>query len=99
MTIAPEPGTRMVWMSVRFGICNPLAHECKEFAKNIMRVMRTGRGLGMELHAQYRFVFESQTFKRVIVQTLVRDFNFIEIQIASRDAVIMILRCNKHFTR
>ena len=72
-------------------------YHFEKFTKNIMRIMRTRCSFGMELHAEDRFVFHSQTFERVIVQTFVGDFHFVFIQIAFGDAVIMILRSDKNF--
>ena len=53
----------------------------------------------MELHAQDRFVFKTQAFKRTVVQAQVSDFNFGCIEVAGRDAVIMILCGDENFTR
>ncbi len=64
-----------------------------------MRVMRAWRGLGVELHAQDRFMLESQPFQRIIVQTFVSNFNFIRIQITSSHTIIMVLRGDENFTR
>ena len=49
----------------------------------------------MELHAEDRFIFQSQTFQRVIVQTFVGDFHFVLIQIPFGDTIIMILRSDQ----
>jgi hypothetical protein len=54
-------------------------YHLEKLSKNIMRIMRARRGFGMELYAQHRSVFHSQSFERVIVQTLVSDFYFSRI--------------------
>jgi hypothetical protein len=48
-------------MSVRFILFTP--NHFEEFAKNIMRIMRTRRGLGMELDAKDWFVLYADSFK------------------------------------
>src|SRR5690348_11220042 len=98
MTMAPEPGTRIVWMSVRFDMFRFLADQGKELPKNIVRVMRTRRSFGMELYTQHRLIFQPQTFERIIIQTLVSDFHLNRIQIPLRNTIIMILSSNKNFT-
>src|SRR6476660_4776164 len=96
--MAPDPGTRMVWISVRFGMLHFLLHDCKEFPKNIMRVMRTRPGFRMELHTENRLVFYSQAFERVIVQTFICDFHFLWIQVAFGNTIIVILRSDQHLS-
>src|SRR6266542_3337530 len=111
MTMAPEPGTRMVWMSVRFIRMNfgkrmRKEEKCSCFTfdhiekltKNIVRVMRTRRGFGMELHTEDWFVFHAQALKRVIVQTFVSDLYFIFVQVAFSDTVIMILGSDQNLS-
>src|SRR5436190_18301173 len=98
MTMAPEPGTRMVWISLRFILHSAFfIHHFKELSKNIMRIVRTRRSFRMELHTEDRFMFHPQTFKRVIVQTLVSDFHLILVQVTFGDTVIMILCGNEYF--
>jgi hypothetical protein len=70
----------------------------EKLAKDIMRVMRTRRGLGMELHAEDGFVFHPQPFKRVIVQTFIRNFHFVFVQVACGDTVVMILRGDENLS-
>lgn len=64
-----------------------------------MRVMRTRRGLGMELHAKDWFVLYADSFQRVIVQTFIRDLHIVFVQVACGDTVVMILRGDENLPR
>ena len=44
-------------------------------------------------------MLELQTFQRIIVQTFVSNFHFIQIQITRGNTIIMILCSNEHLTR
>ena len=97
MTMAPEPGTRIVWMSVLLEISRSFIDHSKKFAENIVSVMWAGRSFRVELHAQDGFVFKTEPFKRVVVQALVGDFNLGRLEVASGDAIIMVLGSNENF--
>src|SRR5512138_869938 len=75
------------------------SYQFEKLSKNIVRVMRTRGGFGMELHAEYGFVLQAKAFERIIVQALVRDLHFGRIQITFRNTIIMILGCDQNFTR
>ena len=85
-------------MSVLLAISGLLADHFKKITENIVRVMWAGRSFRVELHAQDRPVFKSQAFKRVVVQAFVGDLNLGRFEVASRDAVIMVLRGDEDFT-
>src|SRR5262249_4417328 len=76
--------------------CAFFIHQPKEFSKNIMPIMRTRPGFGMELNSEDRLLFHSQTFERAIIQTSVSDFHFLWIQVGFFHAIIVFLGCDKH---
>jgi hypothetical protein len=60
-------------MSVRFGIHR--FHHRYEFIKQSDRIMWTGSGFGMELHAECTLLARAQPFDTLIVQVDMRDGN------------------------
>src|SRR5262245_37732801 len=94
MTMAPEPGMRIVWILARF---IDTFHQLEKLTKDNMRLLWTRRRLGMELHTKNRFVLHPQTFERVIVQAFVGNFHFSFIQVSFSDTIIMILRGDENF--
>ena len=62
-----------------------------------MRVVRTRRGFGVELHTQNRLVLEAYPFERVVVQTQVGDLYLCRIEAASLDVVVMVLGGDEYF--
>src|SRR4051794_11053663 len=87
MTIGPDPMTRTDSISVRRGLTraspSPSAvihgrsraprHQVAERVEQPRRVVRSGRGLRVVLHAERRYVATTQTFDDVVVQVDVAD--------------------------
>ncbi len=75
-------------MSVRLGI---FLHHLEELFKQVIRVVRAGRRLGMILHAESRQRTMRHAFDRLVVQIDVRDVDVVEIQAVGihREAVIL----------
>src|SRR5436190_4040284 len=96
MTMGPEPMIRMRWMSVRLGI---RFHQFHKLVKEIMRIMRAGRGFGMILHAKYGMVTKPETLERLIVQIHVSDFDIAVLQRVRIDGEAMVVRCDFHLVR
>src|SRR3989454_2819536 len=67
---------RIFLMSVRFGI----PHHVEEFAEQIVRIMRSGRSLGMVLNAESRNRTVLQPLARVVVQVQVGNIDVVQIQ-------------------
>src|SRR4051812_46445957 len=74
MTIGPEPITSTWWMSSRLGTAL-LLHEVDEPAEQGRRVVRAGRGLRVELHAERRGVEQPQPLDDVVVEAYVADLD------------------------
>src|SRR5689334_3553365 len=74
MTIGPEPMSRMVWRSVRFGTSAFRAlDQVDEAPEEIARVVRTGRSLGMILDGEERLFRVREPFDGAVVQIEVRE--------------------------
>ncbi len=52
MMIGPEPMTRTLVMSVRFGMSGLPVHEIGETVEEVRRIVRAGRGLRVVLHRE-----------------------------------------------
>src|ERR1017187_6536421 len=77
----------------------PLLHHFAEVAKEIMRIVRPRRGLGMILHAEQWQHFMPQSLERLIVQVDVRQFHLVCIDRIRIDGEVVVMRCNLHLAR
>ena len=68
-----------------------LVHELDEIVEQIVRIVRTGRGLGVVLHAEHRVVAVAETLQRLVVQVHVGDLDFVQVERIGvhREAVIV----------
>src|SRR6185312_804606 len=98
MTIGPDPMIMMRFKSVRFGMLVNLVflHLLDELAKQVMRVMRSGRRFRVVLHTEHRFRSMAQALYRLIVQVAVSDFDFRIFERIRIDGETMILRGDFH---
>src|SRR5260370_23037032 len=80
MMIGPEPMMRMRWRSLRRGMLFRLPHQFGEIVEQVVRIVRSGRGFGMVLHAEYRLAAVAETLQRLIVQIDVGDFDLTQIE-------------------
>src|SRR3954462_837171 len=74
MTIGPEPITSTWWMSSRLGTAL-LLHQVDETLEQGRRVVRAGRGLRVELHADRRAVEQPEPLDDVVVEAHVADLH------------------------
>src|SRR5258706_8967710 len=94
MMIGPEPTIRMRCRSLRRGMSGSALHELYEIVKQIVRIVRSGCGLGMILHAKYRMSAMAKTFQSIVVQIGVRDLDLVQVQRFGIDGEAVIVRCN-----
>src|SRR5580704_12726648 len=72
----------------------PLLHHLHKILKQIMRVMRPRRSLGVILHAEERQVLVPQAFESLIVQVDVREFYFALRQRIGIDGEVVVVCCD-----
>ena len=67
------------------------AHQFHEIVEEVVRIVRTGRGFGVVLHAEHRVVAVAEAFERLVVEIDVGDFDVVEVERIGvhREAVIV----------
>jgi hypothetical protein len=75
------------------------AHCAEEFRKNLVRIMRTWRGLRVELDAVNRLVFQAHTLQRTVIQAQVGHFDLVRVERFRHNHVIVILGGNVNLLR
>ena len=69
-----------------------LLHQLNKFTKQILRVLRAGRSLGMILDRKQRESFMAQSFNGMIIQIGVNDLDLAGVEAFGIDAESVILR-------
>src|SRR5579872_1389910 len=75
----------------------PLLHHLGEVFEQIMRVVGTGTGFRVILHAEERQVLVPQAFQCVVVQIHVREFDFARGQRIRIDGEVVVVRRDLDF--
>src|SRR6266478_5954980 len=88
MVIGPEPMIRMRWMSVRLG----MLHQLYEIVEEVPRVMRTGSGFGVVLHAKHGVIAQAEAFESLVVEIDVGDLAVSGVERIGIDGEPVIVR-------
>src|SRR5471030_2597333 len=75
------------------------AHELYKIVEQITRIVRTGRGFRMVLHAEDRMVAQPEAFERLIVEIHVRDFHVARVERIRVHREAVIVRRDLHLLR
>ena len=97
MMIGPLPTIRMRWRSLRRGISFAWLHQLHEIVEQVVRIVRTGRGLRMILHAEHGMAAMAEAFERLVVQIDVGDFELVQVERIGIDGESVIVRRDLHF--
>src|ERR1700737_4867679 len=80
MMMGPEPMISMRWRSLRLGMLFRLPHQLREVVEQIVRIVRSGCGFRMVLHAEYRLAAMAEALQRLIVQIDVSDLDLAQFE-------------------
>src|SRR5262252_5224501 len=89
MTAKLSLAARAPWLA-------PFFHHVRELGEQIMRIVRSGRRLGVILHAEQWRLLVAHAFARMVVQVDMRDFHVARRKRVRIDRETMILRGNLH---